>query len=60
MNFEPDPNSEYASIPGWYFMSIAMQAVALVVSLGIFIYTIMLYVGLKKAPEISPDDMEMK
>jgi hypothetical protein len=59
VNSEPDPNSEYKSIPGWYFLSIAAQAVALVGALCVFIYTIMLYVGLKKSSDVAPD-MEMK
>jgi hypothetical protein len=59
VNTEPDPNSEYKSIPGWYFIGIAVQAVALVGSLGVFIYTIMLYVGLKKSSDVAPD-LEMK
>ena len=56
---DTDADSEYASIPGWYFISLAVQVVSLVIALGALIYTIMLYVGVKNSAEVAPD-FEMK
>ena len=57
---EQDPDSPYKSIPGWYFIGLGVQLVTLVASLGVFIWTIMLYVGVKNSAEVTPNDFEMK
>lgn len=55
-----DPDSEFASVPGWYFLGLAAQAIALVGALGLCIYGVMLYVGYKNVRNGVYPDMEMK
>jgi len=50
---------EGGSLPGWYLMSLGVQLAALVVSLGLCIYGVVLYAGFK-SNAISPSSMEMQ